>query len=254
MSFILDAIAKSEQERRQLEMPGAEVLSIPLENNPQKRRWLPLLVIAALLLNVVIVAVWIRSDKAVDKTIQAIANSAPQEQQNLNKAIENSIVVEEVIVNKQKKTIMPGSVTGSQSPAVEPDETSELEFETTVSIEQEDTDGWVRVEPDSLLNSTKEAGNSSDFEASDMEQLIPSQLYDLPQPVRKDLPTVKFSGHLYSSNPASSVVFLDNQRPVMQGQQIVDEVFLHEITSDGVVVRFRGYLISVGVLQNWTLN
>jgi general secretion pathway protein B len=81
-----------------------------------------------------------------------------------------------------------------------------------------------------------------------------SRISELPGTVRKDLPTIIFSGHLYSSNPDSSFVFVDEGRPVRKGQQIANELFLHEITPTGVIVEFRGYLIEVGVLQGWTLH
>jgi hypothetical protein len=41
---------------------------------------------------------------------------------------------------------------------------------------------------------------------------------------------------------------------VVVGQQIEDELVLYEITASGVIVKFRRYLIEVGVLQNWALN
>ena len=68
------------------------------------------------------------------------------------------------------------------------------------------------------------------------------------------LPSVAFTGHLYSSNSKSSYVFMDDGRQLIEGQQIVDELILHEITPTGVIVEFRGYLIDIGVLQNWSLN
>jgi hypothetical protein len=47
---------------------------------------------------------------------------------------------------------------------------------------------------------------------------------------------------------------VNDGRSVFEGQQIVDELSLHKITPTGVIVEFRGYLIDVGVLQNWNLN
>lgn len=240
MSFILDAIAKSEQERRQLEVPGAESLSIPLENKTQNKSRLVLLVVVALLLNAVVITLWLQADKSAQMPIVQIAEVEPEKPIQIKHNSEvnppEPVVIEQAVLGQVEET------------AAEPSD------EPAQEIAQDETEGWVRIEPDSLSNSLQQVDTARDTQIQETGQLVVSQLYDLPASVRKDLPTVKFSGHLYSSNPASSVVFLDNQRPVMQGQQIVDEVFLHEITSDGVVVKFRNYLIGVGVLQNWTLN
>ena len=63
MSFILDAIAKSEQERQQLEVPGAQVLALPLGSPQQPRRLLPYVVAGALLLNAIVLAIWMKPDR-----------------------------------------------------------------------------------------------------------------------------------------------------------------------------------------------
>ncbi|NNE63781.1 MAG: general secretion pathway protein GspB [Gammaproteobacteria bacterium] len=254
MSFILDAIAKSEQERRQLEIPDAEALSIPQQKTFPRRRWLPLLLVAALLINVAIVAVWIQSDKRVDNDSKATTEALPKAGQRPDEIIEIKKAVAQPVISEQETTPTTVLTPSSDDTRGDSDEAVDLPVASAGLEEGEDTEGWVRVQPDTLLNATRDSVSTGNPGVSEPNDLIVTRLYELPDSVRKDLPTVKFSGHLYSSNPASSVVFLDNQRPVMQGQRIVDEVFLHEITTDGVVVRFRGYLISVGVLQNWTLN
>lgn len=120
-----------------------------------------------------------------------------------------------------------------------------------------DTTAWIHIGPDSLSNKTHTGQDIVPKESTQNNAVMyrkVSSLRELPDAVRKDLPRVVFSGHLYSSNPRSSVVFMDTGRPMKQGQEIADELYLQEITPTGVIVEFRGYLIDVGVLQNWTLN
>ena len=254
MSFILDAIAKSERERRQLDVPGAESLSIPQRVPSSRRRWLPLLLIAALLTNVVVMIIWFQSDQSAEWDNNAAIELESRVTQRIEQISESEMVVGDRVISKPKLLATSASKASADKPAEDINQSIDLPAGQADLVEQDETEGWARVEPDTLLNATRDSVSSSNPEVSGSDELVVTRLVDLPDSVRKDLPTVKFSGHLYSSNPASSVVFLDNQRPVMQGQQIVDEVFLHEITIDGVIVRFRGYLISVGVLQNWTLN
>jgi hypothetical protein len=113
-----------------------------------------------------------------------------------------------------------------------------------------------------------EPQNSSDSRSStDSEIITPGtdnadkassrdiyRLNELPADVRRDLPSVAFTGHLYSSKPSASYIFVDGGRQVIEGQQITNELFLHEITPTGVVLEFRGYLVDIGVLRNWSLN
>ncbi len=284
MSFILDAIAKSEQERQQQEAPKAQILALPTGNQQQPhRRLLPYLIIGALLVNAAVLAIWMQSDDLfwsfqkeqgipedkltstdrppADEAVSniAITDARKSTGPTIDKALSSQAIqfkstasLNKPLVEQQPATLDAASdaagttAIGSQK----------LPSETTITPTDEDTSGWLRIEPSTLSSRAGlETGNGTQniADAESTPDKI-SHLYDLPDTVRNDLPTVKFSGHLYSSNPDSSFVFVDNERPVMQGQQIVDELLLHEITPTGVIVKFRGYLIEVGVLQNWTLN
>ena len=279
MSFILDAIAKSEQERQQQEVPGARTLALPATGIRQPRRVLPYFVGGALLLNAVVLVIWIQAD-------QTLLNwSSPTVTKNVDRETRPAIVPEQAI--SSDSTESPGATANATTPEVvaeinitapmnesrveldnaspassnervvnplsEP-ETVESEPATTTTLV--DPNGWERIEPDTLSNKARSGEGVEPvrniLDTGVMHKV--SRLSELPSAVRKDLPTVIFSGHLYSSNPASSIVFIDEGRPVMKGRQIMDELFLHEITPTGVIVEFRGYLIEVGVLQNWTLN
>ena len=279
MSFILDAIAKSEQERQQQEVPGVRTLALPATGIRQPRRVLPYFVVAALLLNAAVLVIWMQSgqtllnwfspsvtenvdwstqqaivpDHAISTdsagTVDASANATTPE---VTASIDNTASMNESLV--ELKSATPTSPRETTLDLVSEPETVESEPTTTMTLG--DPDGWERIEPDTLSNkalSGQEAEPVRNLLGSGVKRKV-SRLSELPSAVRNDLPTVVFSGHLYSSNPASSIVFIDEGRPVMKGRQIMDELFLHEITPTGVIVEFRGYLIEVGVLQNWTLN
>ena len=63
MSFILDAVAKSEQERQRHEVPGPQVLAMPVSTAPQSRSLLPYIVVGALVLNAAQLAAWLQSGR-----------------------------------------------------------------------------------------------------------------------------------------------------------------------------------------------
>jgi general secretion pathway protein B len=275
MSFILDAIAKSEQERQQQDVPDARVLSFPAAAAPRPRRLLPLLVVGALLLNAALLLLWMQSGQLLlDPASPATQNKTrPQEEAGgipentgaADTALPAGAVATDAAPGFREEVSKPVVVIAAPaaSQLAAPVETVDtIAVSEPASVPPEpvetapggDADGWIRSDPDTLLSQTQpgqQAVASPDSAATPRKV---SSLGELPRDLRSDLPTVIFSGHLYSGNPDSIVVFVDAGRPVMQGRQIVDEVFLHEITPTGVIVEFRGYLIEVGILQNWTLN
>ncbi len=313
MSYILEAIAKSEAERQQQDMPRAEALALPTATSPGPRRTWLYLIAGALLLNALLLAIWIRSDptapvpsnapgaavspetnaKSEDEASATVTHDSTSTQKTATGANDVPLVAvtdiqpDTGIVDPGKSPVskvsagrrqdappststprpvdhnVSGQIARTDDALLPPVETGDADTRNTNRADTAasaaaviaDTDtAWRRIEPDSL---SKAIGTvRQQVAAPDDDSLFYkiSRLGDLPDAVRKDLPTVAFSGHLYSSNPQSSLVFVGDGSPVITGQQIAEDLFLHEITPGGVVVEFRGYLIEVGVLQNWKLN
>ncbi len=63
--------------------------------------------------------------------------------------------------------------------------------------------------------------------------------YELPFNVRKDLPTLTVSMHVYAAVPEQRFVVIDGERKV-EGEAIKEGLTLREIRSDGIVLEFRG--------------
>jgi general secretion pathway protein B len=302
VSFILDAIAKSEHDRQQQEVPGVHTLAPPVGSEKRPRRVFYYLMIAALLLNVIVLVIWMQSDRSLlnrftlsqGDTIEQSTEPAVVAE---NSSTRNRVTPAEVavtvtpskstmdIVNAPPKpaaatTSPPESVAQTEKTVSTSKPRGESKVATVVAPRDTDTDlagtsrltppqpvaettstedtAWVRVEPDTLSSKIQpgDLTNQSTDEQGSREAMPRklTRLSDLPADVRKDLPSVEFSGHLYSSNPKSSYVFVSDGRPVTEGQQIVDELILYKITPTGVILEFKGYLIDVGVLQHWNLN
>lgn len=69
---------------------------------------------------------------------------------------------------------------------------------------------------------------------------------ELPQSVQQGMPALTVSAHYYDSNPASRVVSI-NGRVVREGQNVAAGITLERITPDGVVLGFQGYRFSMGI-------
>ena len=302
MSFILDAIAKSEHDRQQQEVPDARTLALPVVIAQRPRRILSYMAIGVLLLNAIFLVIWMQPDQppfnwisllnsdAIDPPTRQVikldntpATSKVSSVEDTTMAASSKKIVETGItesdatagnissptlsVQNRKTVLSSESLTEPNGGALVETHDTGADLEGNSELSQprilaetlggEGTAG-VSIEADTLPSQIgpEEFSNKTPTTQSVGEVIARrvSRPSELPTGVRRDLPSVAFTGHLYSSNSKSSYVFMDDGRQLIEGQQIVDELILHEITPTGVVVEFRGYLIDIGVLQNWSLN
>ncbi len=64
--------------------------------------------------------------------------------------------------------------------------------------------------------------------------------YQLAFDVRKALPALKLSMHVYSADPAARFVILNDSR-MTEGEKTPDDVTLEKIVPDGVILEFQGH-------------
>ncbi|MEO8005829.1 MAG: general secretion pathway protein GspB [Betaproteobacteria bacterium] len=72
-----------------------------------------------------------------------------------------------------------------------------------------------------------------------------STMAELPASIRDELPKIKITVHAYSSRPASRIVGYEN-RILREGDYLVPGLKLEEITRDGMILSFKGYRFSRG--------
>ena len=68
--------------------------------------------------------------------------------------------------------------------------------------------------------------------------VLPS-IWELPYSTRKDLPAIELSMHVYSSDPAQRFVVVKGDRHV-EGDELGQDLYLREIRQDGLVLEFKG--------------
>jgi general secretion pathway protein B len=69
---------------------------------------------------------------------------------------------------------------------------------------------------------------------------------ELPPSIRGELPQLKFTVHAYAGKPASRIVGIDN-RILREGDTVAPGLKLEEITPDGMILSYKGYRFSRGV-------
>lgn len=73
---------------------------------------------------------------------------------------------------------------------------------------------------------------------------------ELPEEVRNNLPAMTFSFHVYSSTPQNRTIIINNRR-MREGEEISSGLLLQQITEDGVILLFDGHRIHISVLSGW---
>ncbi|HEV8076880.1 MAG TPA: general secretion pathway protein GspB [Marinobacter sp.] len=251
MSYILDALRKSESERHQGKVPDLG-RQLQLIHRPAKRRWpVQALLAAGLLLNAGVLAYvfWPYQDVSVVGTstptqapAAATVNSAPAT------AVQKSAAVSEGIVAESVAAVQPPAV------KVEPILPSVFPSPTVIVPSGYDgnsgaldgngnhsSQGWDTVGPAASSGATVFAGS--------LDGLRIPHLVELPLSFQRSVPDLTVNSHIFASVPQARRVTINNQnlRPgdSFQGLRV------EKITEDGVVLSRQGQQFRLGIVRDW---
>ena len=65
-------------------------------------------------------------------------------------------------------------------------------------------------------------------------------MWELPYAVRRDLPPIALTMHVWASDPAGRFVVIDGERHV-EGDELENGVIVREIRADGLLLEFQGH-------------
>ena len=249
MSYILDALRKSERERQQGTVP--DVLTLQEDRlQPVRRRSLwPVITAAVLLLNGLFLLWWFAPWKAGDRkavVAEPVARTEPsgiitpaaspagsegdpeplhaREDANRSTGPDNKAVTGTAIAPQTK--VLTSRLPDRQKEAAEPKEAAEK---------------------------TKEADSMNELQPSQVSAaMIPPpenrvyRLRELPEQLRRTLPGFSISAFLYSATPASRMVRI-NGMMLREGEELSPGLKLEEITPEGVIMSSRAYRFSIEV-------
>ncbi|HUH37864.1 MAG TPA: general secretion pathway protein GspB [Spongiibacteraceae bacterium] len=211
MSYILDALRKSEQQRQNDAAPAVQSLQRPAVTRSTRRRslWLPLIV-AILLGNAVLLAGfwWMQQPAAVPPLVDTDTDTRAARQAGVASA--------------------PGDSTYTPAPAAE---TPALETGTDASP-------------------PAPADTRPPIPASPPRERPVLELWEIPDDVRARMPALTYSFHVYSSDPARRTIIINGKR-VTEGSDIAANLRLEQITEKGVVLVFEDHRVRVQVLEGW---
>lgn len=231
MSYILDALKKSEQERGHGSAPSVQTLhSSSLNYHSNKTQLWPYFLLAAIGINLAALFYFI-----VAKTdVEAIARE--QEDSRERQAITETKPVISGTTQTGIVNIVPA--------AAEASDKAESIVYKPVSMPGTDRKTGLKTVVASTQTAAVETGQLQHARNTVLE------MDELPLDVVQQIPVLEFSAHVYSSNPLQRSIVI-NGRFMEEGDRLAGDLFLNEITPDGAIFDFQGQLFHQGVVSAW---
>jgi len=229
MSYILDALKKSEQERGHGNIPDVQTVhSSSLSYRSEKKAYWPYILITAVLFNLIAIIYFIVSKEnatEITSTTQpAVITSGT--------TIENKAVAKEITT-----AINPVAVSSDDSKKKIVTEPSPKAQEKTIEVETQTAKKIETVKTIPEKPAANEPAGIIDF-------------YELPEAIKQDLPSIVISAHVYSTNPLQRSIVINNKF-MEEGEYVLDGLILYEITPDGAIFNYQGTLFNYGVVSGW---
>ena len=254
MSYILEALKKSDQERSRGEVPNIEtlqpVMAVPPESKSNKTLWIGLL----LGLNLLVAVFWLGLQ--FSKNSQQIAQ---QQQPPVSPVVADKTTVAPVISAPQPEKAAPVSTYTAPQPKAE---ITVVEDKYTIRKEvMEASPGVIQKEEQSephfevIQPKTRPTVDAFAAESSepDIDYSVLPYLTELDDYQRQGIPRLEFSSHMFSSVPSFRTVVI-NGNNLREGDSLAKGLYVSAITEEGVVLDKDGTTFRVNVMQQWTFE
>ena len=221
MSYILDALKKSEQERGHGTAPSVQTLhSSGISYHSRKSQLWPYFLLAAVIINLAALLYFIMTQSDADTSV-AVHTANPQ--------------AATAVPDVQPTVALDRRV--AQSVPTGPDESIVYK---PVSM------------PGTHRTPAAVSPNTVSYLPPATEQFVPSivEMSDLPFDVLQHIPALEFSAHVYSTNPQQRSIVI-NGRFMEEGDHVANDLYLSEITADGAIFDFQGQRFHQRVVSTW---
>ena len=240
MSYILDALRKSDQQRRHGAAPtllAGQATAVA----PKQQAFLAYGLLAAVLVGAGMLIGWLRPwqpDEAPPGSAELVT-AKPLESTPRRPAPAASEMAPQPKAELQLQNATPPA---QAAPALVP---AKPQLRARAKPE---TDGTPREAEATVSGRTaapapeQPVGAAAD--AARVQTAI--SMAELPLPVQQELPAMTISVHAYSGNPRDRLVGINN-RMLREGEYVVPGLKLEQITPDGMVFGYKGYSFRRGV-------
>lgn len=228
MSYILDALKKSEQERGHGSAPGVQTLhSSGLNYHSNKTQLWPYFLLAAIGINLAALLYFILA-KTDDVEATAREQKNIQQQQVF---VETKPVISGITQTGRDKNVPAAAHVSDQAESIvyKPVFMPETGRKAVVASTQ------------TAVVETRQQQHTRNTVL---------EMDELPFDVLQQIPVMEYSAHVYSSNPLQRSIVI-NGRFMEEGDRLAGDLFLNEITPDGAIFDFQGQLFHQGVVSAW---
>ncbi len=274
MSYILDALQKSEQERQQQQavptISAAHDTQFAQTNNKLPTAWWLVIILSILLIGLIGYLVFGNSNSTN-------TNATPSAQTHSTQTTSNSAqlsvgnVPDPALQNNQATDLKPSIANESQT--VKTGESSDIGENTQVTsantlsqskiselyrtaketrTEQTISNTPVNLETNKVteVDLTKPAPPENIPVKEEPQQPLFPSIYELPDVIQSEIPPIQYIAHVYSSDVSKGFVILNNVK-LTPGRRLQGDLYLEQVAQDHVVMSFKGYLFRVPSMTNW---
>lgn len=277
MSFILDALKKLEQKRREGSVPDLTTVHLGSSVEQKKRSILPYLFVIAILINAGILAALLlpgeqeKQDTAINTASIKQETAVIEPQHKAPEPIQPSTpapVKEAEPVQKAAKETAPDTDTSTEEsvvislnklpeekePPTEPDnkeaapekplpEEASSSLSLEPSAEELENLKSMITEERSLIDHIPDPAASPEEEDEAAEPDLENKVLEiaqLPEEIKRDLPKITIKAHIYSNSPSSRIVNI-NGIITREGDTVISGLKVEEITMTGIIFDYEGF-------------
>lgn len=234
MSYILDALKKSDLQRKQGEVPTLQTVHLPVRPQDKTPRVL-YGVIGLLLLLLMFVLGYLFS--------QQFYQSQSEPSIEVSRATgEKSGAPAEPLASVQSEEVNAGSE-ASRAAVIE----------RQSSLNKAGLSDEVVAPKNSIEKPAAVTASPADNQPGEPDLMDIPYLTELPDYQQQSIPAMEFAGHVYSSDASSRSVII-NGRFMEEGDNLLPGLRIERITINGVVFAYQDTLFRVDILQDWSFE
>lgn len=265
MSYILDALKRSEQERARGETPDVttrhDYAPSGSGTGSGRSRTVAWLVAGALSANALLFAFWLFSGRPAgapgpETAPSPIAGRGASEAPATPRVAAPRVAAQSAgeapasaPVAPAAREVMPSGA-AARRPQPAPASTAVPEAPGSAAVDAPTTAPIADTGAPAGRSDEAAAGDDAGYEAAPKPSAPePVSIRDLPDRIQRRIPTLEFATHIFGDAPRYREVTINGRR-YAEGER-VEGMLLSEITETGVVFDFEGYRFEMSVLDDW---
>lgn len=252
MSYILDALKKSESERQSQDLPDLNAIHERPQLQPvKKRKMWPFILIVIIVLNVAgFWFVWQRTPPL--NTTASMPTKTPPTSAVLEGSASQATIANAVVAQQQRADIIVTPLGIQQAeqanePVLQQQEAAALALSTTNEILITPQDVY-RKSPSASIGT----GQEPLIERRSLDQPV-KKITALPTNIQRQIPDLRFSSHLYADDDSFRMVNI-NGNMFHEGDFIAEGIRLEQISEEGVVLNYLHYTFEISVIRDWSFR